>query len=139
MSELLGKIHFWGSLIGMNLVFAPMFIQGMRGMSRRMADGGVTYFGTEDSALKLNVSITHAAILLAVSQIPFIWNVFASIKTGKRVEGNNPWQATTLDWATPTPPPHGNFAEEPVVYRGPYEYSVPGSAVDFIAQDTKKV
>jgi cytochrome c oxidase subunit 1 len=137
MNETLGKIHFWLSLIGMNLVFAPMFIQGMKGMSRRMADGGTTYFGADDIAVKLNISITHAGILLGVAQIPFIINLFMSIYNGKKVEGDNPWSATTLDWATPTPPPHGNFASEPVVYRGPYEYSVPGSKSDFLPQDKK--
>lgn len=137
MNETLGKIHFWVSLIGMNLVFAPMFIQGMKGMSRRMADGGTTYFGADDVAIKLNTSITHAALLLAVGQIPFIINLFLSIKGGRKVENDNPWQATTLDWATPTPPPHGNFASEPVVYRGPYEYSAPNAKADYLAQDQK--
>jgi cytochrome c oxidase subunit 1 len=137
MNETLGKIHFWLSLIGMNLVFAPMFIQGIKGMSRRMADGGSTYFGADDIALKLNTSITHAGVLLGLAQLPFIINLFMSIKNGKKVEGDNPWGATTLEWATPTPPPHGNFASEPVVYRGPYEYSVPGAKADFIPQDQK--
>jgi cytochrome c oxidase subunit 1 len=137
MNEVLGQIHFWLSLIGMNMVFAPMFIQGLRGMSRRMADGGTTYFGADDVAIHLNTSITHSALLLGVAQIPFIINLFYSISAGRKVEGDNPWQATTLDWATPTPPPHGNFATEPVVYRGPYEYSVPGASGDFIAQDRK--
>lgn len=137
MNEALGKIHFWGSLVGMNLIFAPMFIQGLKGMSRRMSDGGSTYFGADDIALKLNTSITHAAALLAVFQLPFIINVFMSIWNGRRVEGDNPWGATTLDWATPTPPPHGNFATEPVVYRGPYEYSAPNAKNGFIAQDQK--
>ena len=137
MNEALGKIHFWGSLVGMNLIFAPMFIQGLKGMSRRMSDGGSTYFGADDIALKLNTSITHAAALLAVFQLPFIVNVFMSLWNGRKVEGDNPWSATTLDWATPTPPPHGNFATEPVVYRGPYEYSAPNAKNGFIAQDQK--
>lgn len=137
MNEALGKIHFWGSLLGMNLIFAPMFIQGLKGMSRRMSDGGSTYFGADDIALKLNTSITHAAALLAVFQLPFIINVFMSLWNGRKVEGDNPWSATTLDWATPTPPPHGNFATEPVVYRGPYEYSAPNAKNGFIAQDQK--
>lgn len=137
MSETLGKIHFWFSLIGMNLIFAPMFIQGIKGMSRRMADGGTTYFGADDIALTLNKSITHAGVLLALAQIPFIINIFMSIRTGKKVENDNPWGATTLDWATPTPPPHGNFTSEPVVYRGPYEYSAPGAKLDYLPQDKK--
>ena len=56
---------------------------------------------------------------LALAQIPFIINVFYSIKNGKKVTNDNPWEATTLEWQTPTPPPHGNFAHAPTVYRGP--------------------
>jgi len=69
-----------------------------------------------------------------VAQIPFIINFFWSIKHGKKVESDNPWHATTLEWQTPTPPPHGNFVSEPVVYRGPYEYSAPGAKRDFVPQ-----
>jgi cytochrome c oxidase subunit 1 len=76
-------------------------------------------------------------LLLLAFQVPFICNFFWSIWNGKKVTSDNPWQATTLDWATPTPPPHGNFASEPVVYRGPYEYSVPGAPRDFTPQDQK--
>jgi len=50
---------------------------------------------------------------------------------GKKVTSDNPWEATTLEWQTPTPPPHGNFDKEPTVYRGPYEYSVPGASKDY--------
>jgi cytochrome c oxidase subunit 1 len=136
MSEILGKIHFAGSFLCMNLIFAPMFVQGLKGMSRRMYDGGATYFGNgvDPGILALNKTITHSAILLGLFQIPFIVNFFLSLWNGKKVESDNPWQATTLDWQTPTPPPHGNFATEPVVYRGPYEYSVPGASKDFIQQ-----
>jgi cytochrome c oxidase subunit 1 len=56
------------------------------------------------------------------------------MKYGKKVN-ENPWESTTLEWATPTPPPHGNFLTEPVVYHGPYEYSVPGEAKDFLPQN----
>jgi cytochrome c oxidase subunit 1 len=138
MNETLGKIHWFGSLICMNGIFMPMFIQGLRGMSRRMYDGGATYFGSGAGAdlgiLKLNNAITMAALALAVCQLPFIFNFFWSAWNGKKVESDNPWQATTLDWQTPTPPPHGNFASEPIAYRGPYEYSVPGAAKDYIPQ-----
>jgi cytochrome c oxidase subunit 1 len=134
MNETLGKIHFFGSLICMNLIFAPMFIQGLKGMSRRMYDGGATYAGNS-SVLDLNKGILHAALGLAVFQIPFIINFFMSILNGKKVTSDNPWQSTTLEWSTPTPPPHGNFVKEPVVYRGPYEYSVPGASKDYSPQD----
>jgi len=146
MSETLGKIHFWGSLIGMNLVFMPMFFQGLYGMSRRMSDGGATYALSNSAndgvvtaltgtVMKLNVFVTHAAFLLLIAQIPFIINVFMSMFNGRKVENDNPWDATTLDWQTPTPPPHGNFTKEIVVHRGPYEYSVPGHPTDFTPQN----
>jgi cytochrome c oxidase subunit 1 len=144
MSETLGKIHFWSSLIFMNVVFQPMFAQGMGGMIRRMYDGGVNYSAATnpnsigawaDSLVASNKLISIGAFCLGISQIPFIINFFWSIRNGKKVESDNPWQATTLDWQTPTPPPHGNFATTPSVYRGPYEYSVPGHATDFTPQN----
>ena len=141
MNEHLGKIHFWGSLIFMNLVFLPMFAQGMAGLGRRMYDGGATYANSAETIgipldmIHRNVSISHAAWALGLAQIPFIFNFFWSLKNGKKVTSDNHWEATTLEWQTPTPPPHGNFLKAPVVYRGPYEYSVPGHATDFTPQN----
>jgi cytochrome c oxidase subunit 1 len=78
--------------------------------------------------------MSHAAWALFLFQLPFIFNFFYSIWKGRRVS-DNPWEATTLDWAaTPSPPPHGNFLQTPKVYRGPYEYSVPGHHGDFVPQ-----
>ena len=74
-----------------------------------------------------------AAWTLGLFQLPFIYNFFASIKGGQKVN-DNPWEATTLEWSAPSPPGHGNFLTEPIVYRGPYEYSVPGAAKDFTPQ-----
>ena len=148
MSEFWGKVHFWGSFIFMNAIFQPMFYQGMSGMIRRMADGGANYAaatfkdrgieaigGLSSTVMWLHKPIFVAAVCLGICQIPFIINLFYSIKNGKKVENDNPWSATTLEWQTPTPPPHGNFAKEPHVQRGPYDYSVPGAAKDFIPQN----
>ncbi len=143
MSEFWGKVHFVGSFIFMNIVFQPMFFQGMAGMIRRMADGGANYSaahnpgaigGLSASMMGLHSVILWGAVGLAVSQIPFILNVFISMKNGKPAN-DNPWDATTLEWQTPTPPPHGNFAHAPTVYRGPYEYSQPGAKKDFTPQN----
>ena len=145
MSEFWGKVHFWTSLIFMNLIFQPMFAQGMAGMIRRMYDGAVNYSaatnaqfnavgGLSDAMIYSNRTISIAAFMLAIAQIPFIINVFWSIKGGKKVMNDNPWDATTLEWQTPTPPPHGNFTVVPTVHRGPYEYSVPGHARDYTPQ-----
>jgi cytochrome c oxidase subunit 1 len=148
MSDFWGKVHFWTSLIFMNLIFQPMFAQGMAGMIRRMYDGGVNYSAAtnigangalSDAIIASNRTISIAAWMLALAQIPFIINVFWSIKRGKPVTSDNPWDSTTLEWQTPTPPPHGNFAEVPVVYRGPYEYSVPGAPQDFTPQNLPEV
>jgi cytochrome c oxidase subunit 1 len=143
MNEFWGRVHFWCSFTFMNLVFMPMFAQGIKGMLRRMSDGAVNYSAARvpgaidalpGSVMQLNGWILWAAIALGIAQIPFIINLFWSIGHGEQVD-SNPWQATTLDWQTPTPPPHGNFAHEPVTVRGPYEYSAPGHATDFTPQD----
>jgi cytochrome c oxidase subunit 1 len=84
--------------------------------------------------MSLHVWILWAAIGLGIAQIPFIINIFWSLKHGEKV-GDNPWHATTLEWQTPTPPPHGNFVDVPHVHRGPYEYSAPGHATDFTPQN----
>ena len=126
MNELLGKIHFWGSFVCINIVFMPMFIQGLAGMNRRLYDGGAQYAHNQGLPLELHVWIGMAAWTLGLFQIPFIFNFFWSIWKGQAGVGDNPWDATTLEWSAPSPPGHGNFLTEPVVYRGPYEYSVPG-------------
>lgn len=144
MCDFWGRVHFWCSLVFMNVVFFPMFTQGIAGMSRRMYDGGVNYSqaankgllgALPDSAIYSNVIISIGAWMLLLAQIPFIFNFFWSMRNGRKVESDNPWDATTLEWQTPTPPPHGNFAVEPTVYRGPYEYSVQGAVRDFIPQN----
>ncbi len=144
MGTKLGHLHFWPSLIAMNVLFAPMFIQGMGGFHRRWYDGGkvfeltsgqtYTFFGTTVKMIDLNILISWGAWGLGLAQIPFIINFFWSIRGGKKVTSDNPWNATTLEWNTPTPPPHGNFLSEQVVYRGPYEYSVPGAEKDYCPQ-----
>jgi cytochrome c oxidase subunit 1 len=133
MNDLLGKIHFWGSFVCINIVFMPMFIQGLAGMNRRLYDGGAQYAHNQGFPLELHVWIGMAAWTLGLFQIPFIFNFFWSIWKGQPV-AENPWDATTLEWSAPSPPGHGNFLTEPVVYRGPYEYSVPGAAKDFTPQ-----
>jgi cytochrome c oxidase subunit 1 len=134
----LGHVHFWPTLFLMNCVFMPMFIQGLAGVSRRLYDGGEQYAHAQ-SVLNLNEMVSICAWLLGVAQIPFIINFFWSLFAGKKVTSDNPWNATTLEWQTPTPPGHGNFITTPVVYRGPYEYSVPGASKDFTPQTEAEV
>ncbi len=149
MNEMMGKVHFFGSLICMNLVFFPMMIQGLAGINRRLYDGGAAYadqaavidpgfYSHAANLLHLNKLMSHSAWLLGLFQVLFLINLIWSIKKGEKV-GRNPWGATTLEWATPSPPvEHGNFDSEVVAYGDPYEYSVPGASRDFSPQFEEK-
>jgi cytochrome c oxidase subunit I len=139
MNEFWGKVHWFFSVIFINGIFLPMFLQGMMGMHRRWSDGGSSWdlakkvvFGLSGNGW--NWPISMSAWLLGATQIIFIINFFVSIWKGKQVS-RNPWDATTIEWAAPSPPPHGNFDVAPHVYRGPYEYSVPGAPKDFTMQN----
>ncbi|HEY3026493.1 MAG TPA: cbb3-type cytochrome c oxidase subunit I [Pyrinomonadaceae bacterium] len=132
MNEGLGKFHFWITFIGVYTIFVPMHIMGIVGMPRRYAQFTEYQFLTSLHPLVLLVSI--AAIVTVTVQLVFFFNLFWSMFKGK-VAGPNPWEATTLEWTTPSPPPHDNFAGiVPTVYRGPYEFAVPGAPKDFMMQ-----
>ncbi|MGH7198893.1 MAG: cytochrome c oxidase subunit I [Candidatus Omnitrophota bacterium] len=135
MSEFLGKLHFWPSLLFINGVFMPMFIQGLAGVSRRLYDP--MQYAHAQPTQPLNVVMSVSAWCLALAQIPFIINFFGSLFAGKKVD-QNPWQATTLEWMAPSPPPHGNFPGGVAAYHGPYKYSTPGHKEDFILQGSQE-
>ncbi|MEE1506797.1 MAG: cbb3-type cytochrome c oxidase subunit I [Candidatus Neomarinimicrobiota bacterium] len=139
MDELLGKIHFWGSMIFINGIFLPMFIQGLAGISRRLYDGGESYLHAQD-VLFWNEVMSYSAWGLGLMQTVFIINLALSLRNGKDA-GSNPWKATTLEWSAASSPPiaHGNFDNVPEVYRPAYEYSVPEASTDFIPQNQKEV
>ena len=134
MNETLGKIHFAGTMIFFNLIFLPQFNLGLLGHQRRIALPTVYEFLSTPEALLLQDISTFALFGLIAAQVPFLYNFFYSMSKGA-VSGDNPWNATTLEWQCPSPPPHGNFDVPPVSYRGPYEYSRPGGP-DFIPQNT---
>jgi cytochrome c oxidase subunit 1 len=132
LDEPLAKVHFWLTFAGVYCVFMPMHFIGIAGGVRRYADfTGADYL----AALRpLQRFITIAAFVTAAAQLIFFYNFFWSLKRGESASAN-PWNATTLEWITASPPPHDNFGGAyPHVYRGPYEYSVPGSAQDFLPQ-----
>jgi cytochrome c oxidase subunit 1 len=137
MNETLGRIHFVGSLICMNVIFLPMFIQGLAGVNHRLWDGGAIYTHAQET-ISLNVPMVYAAFGLAFFQLFFIVNLLMSIRSG-RVADTNPWEATTLEWAATSTPPraHGNFDQPVRVYRDPYDYSVPGAPAGFLAQNVE--
>jgi len=132
MNETLGKIHFWMTFLFFNAVFFPMFFLGAGGMMRRIANP--MQYDFLQPLQPLNVFVTISALFLFAGQIPFVVNFFWSLLAGRKAE-QNPWKANTLEWSAPSPPPHGNFETVPVVYHGPYEYSLPGIAEDWLPQD----
>lgn len=134
LNEPLGMIHFVVTFIFFNLTFFPMHNLGLGGMMRRIADPTVYEFLRQ--LQPLNQIATLGAFGLGLSLLPFFWNVVITLRSGKKAP-NNPWNATTLEWTTTSPPPHGNFPVTPVVYNGPYEYSVPGMEKDFLLQTEK--
>jgi len=136
LSESLGKLHFWPSLIFMNGVFMPMFIQGLAGVSRRLWDGGQLYAHAQ-GVLQWNEFMSISAFCLGAAQLPFILNIILSLINGEKV-GRNPWDATTVEWSAPSPPvPHANFEGPLEVHRAPYEYSLPNATKDFSPQTVK--
>jgi cytochrome c oxidase subunit I len=131
MNDSWGKIHFFFTFILLNCVFYPMHILGMRGFPRRLADP--YHYDTFKDLLPLNQFISWSAFLLVGVQIIFILNFFWSIFFGPRC-GRNPWKANGLEWAAPSPPGHGNFDFQPMIYRGPYEYGSPETDEDYYPQ-----
>ena len=132
MNEGLGKVHFWLTLLFFNLTFLPMHQLGLLGMMRRLYDPLQHTF--LQPAAPTNRFITISAFLLIATQLIFAFNFIWSLFRGKKAEAN-PWRANTLEWSAPSPPPHGNFPAMPQVYRGPYEYSVPGEREDYLPQN----
>ena len=134
MNERLGMIHFWGTIIPFNLIFIPLFILGIAGQHRRIYD----YSHFADLATPefqaLRVLATVSLLVMLGFQAIFFFNFFWSMFKGKKAE-RNPWKANTLEWTTESPPPHGNWKELPTVYRGPYEYGVPGREQDYWPQN----
>jgi cytochrome c oxidase subunit 1 len=132
MNTFLGHLHFWPTFVCFNLTFFPMHIIGVGGHMRRIYNPLQYEFLTH--LQHWNVLMTIGAIGLGLAQIPFFINFFASMFAGRQAP-MNPWNSTTLEWSAPSPPPHLNWGPTvPTVYRGPYEYSVPGASQDFLPQ-----
>ncbi len=110
LHEGLGKLHFWLAFIGMNIAFGPMHWLGMDGMPRRIY--------TYDSSMGWdfwNLVSTAGSLLIAVSTLVFLWNVFITMRKEKDAPAD-PWDGRTLEWSIASPPPHYNFSEIPTVH-----------------------
>jgi cytochrome c oxidase subunit 1 len=127
-----GKVHFWLTFVFYNCVFFPMHQLGLQGHMRRLYDPNQYEF--LHKVQPLNTFISISAFMLFASQFIFAANFIISWFRGAPA-GNNPWLDNGLEWTVPSPPPHGNFARVPTVYRGPYEYSSPLVEEDYLPQD----
>ena len=134
MNETLGKIHFAVTFVGVYAIFMPMHFLGMVGHPRRYSE--MSGFEFLKPLAGVHEFISIAAFITGAVQLVFLFNVFWSIFKGEKAPAN-PWEATTLEWTVSSPPPHDNFAgKHPVVYRGAYEFGVPGAEEDYIMQDS---
>jgi cytochrome c oxidase subunit 1 len=132
MSEPLGKAHFWLSFVGAYAIFMPFHYLGLAGNVRRYQAFAPDYM---QRFIPVHQFITVAALVTGAAQLIFVYNLVYSMFRGAPA-GDNPWQATSLEWSTPTtPPPHNNFGDKlPVVYHDPYQYGVESSVGDYVMQ-----
>ena len=129
--EKLGRVHFWGTLVGTWGTFIPMHWIGMDGMPRRVADYA-TQFG------EWNLLISVFAFMLGAVQLVFLYNMIVSWRFGPRADAN-PWRANSIEWQVSSPPPIFNFDEIPRVVGGPYEFGVPGARHAIMAGEGAEV
>jgi cytochrome c oxidase subunit 1 len=132
MNESLGKLHFWLTFAPFFTIFFLQHFLGIQGAPRRYYAYTAYDFLRETRGQNLLISL--AAMLLVGGQIVFLVNFVWSLVRGAAAAAN-PWQATTLEWTTASPPPHGNFGETmPTVHRWAYEYGVDGADGDYATQ-----
>jgi len=136
MNETLGQIHFWITFVGVYCIFMPMHYLGLAGNVRRYAAF------TDDFLVPLipvHQFITIAALVTGAAQFIFLFNLIWTRFRGPKAP-DNPWNATSLEWSTTSPPPFDNFGgRQLVVHHEAYEYGVAGSAGDYVMQTSPEV
>jgi cytochrome c oxidase subunit 1 len=131
MNETLGKLHFWLTFIGVYCIFMPMHYLGLAGNVRRYSAFVDDYL---IPLIPVHKFITVAALLTGAAQFIFLFNLIWSRFKGP-IASENPWEATSLEWSTTSPPPFDNFGgRHMVVYNGPNEYGVENNGTDFVMQ-----
>ena len=132
MNETLGRVHFWGTFVPFFVIFFVQHFIGLEGAPRRYY--AFTAYDFLEHTRGQNEFISIAAMVLIGAQVVFAINFVWSLVRGA-VADSNPWEATTLEWTTSSPPPHGNFGNaDPLVHRWAYEYGIPNGTSDFAGQ-----
>jgi cytochrome c oxidase subunit 1 len=131
MNEKLGQLHFILTFVGAYCIFMPFHYLGMVGNIRRYASFVDDF---TQPLIPVHRFITVAALLTGAAQVIFLYNLIYSRFWGKPAP-ENPWEATSLEWSTASPPPFDNFGgKHPVVYHDPYQYGVESSTGDYVMQ-----
>lgn len=134
LDERLGKIHFWITFAGVYCIFMPMYFIGLEGAPRRYSDFTDRFLAP---LVPVNKFMSIAALVTGAAQLVFLFNLFWSLFRGRKAAAN-PWEATSLEWTVSSPPACDNFGgRQPVICRGPYEYSLPGEDRDYVTQDSQ--
>ena len=110
LDDRLGKLHFWLMTVGFIVTFMPMYVLGPLGMPRR-----VYTYASDVGWNALNLVSSLGAFVIAAAVLVFVFNLVRSMRSGE-VAGDNPWGAWTLEWATSSPPPPGNFVALPPIH-----------------------
>jgi cytochrome c oxidase subunit 1 len=132
MSETLGKLHFWLTFVGAYCIFMPFHYLGLVGNVRRYSAFVNDFMGP---LMPVHKFITIAALITGASQFIFLYNLIHSRFRGQPAP-QNPWNATSMEWTIPSPPPWDNFGgKHPVIYHDPYQYGVESSTGDYVMQD----
>jgi cytochrome c oxidase subunit 1 len=132
MNETIGRVHFWLTFVGTYVIFMPFHYLGLAGNVRRYQSFTPDYM---QPFVPVHKFITVAALITGAAQLLFVYNLIHSRFWGKPAP-DNPWEATSLEWSTPsTPPPWNNFGDKlPVIYHDPYQYGIEGSTGDYVMQ-----
>lgn len=105
-NESMGQLHFWLSIIGVNLTFFPMHFVGLAGMPRRIPDYALQF-------ADFNMVTSIGAFLFGTTQLLFVYNVIKTIRSGKKA-AQKPWEgAKGLEWTVPSPAPYHTFTSPP--------------------------
>jgi cytochrome c oxidase subunit I len=133
MNEPLGKLHFWLTFVGTYAIFMPFHYLGMAGNVRRYQAFVDDYL---QPLIPVHKFITIAALITGAAQLIFLYNLIHSRFRGA-LAPDNPWEATSLEWIMPSPPPFDNFGGKHVeVFHDPYQYGIEGSTGDYVMQNS---
>jgi cytochrome c oxidase subunit 1 len=131
MNETLGKVHFWMSFVGAYALFMPFHYLGLAANIRRYQAFTDDYL---QKLIPVHQFVTVAALFTGFAQLIFLYNLIHSRFWGAKAS-ENPWEATSLEWSTDSPPAWNNFnGKHIVVYHDPYQYGVQGSLGDYVMQ-----